>query len=157
GTSSETEETIESDDGNDTETTPLDEDVPEWRLAAMTWYESYPDEGSAECIEYNGCTWAGWFAGLPEQMSPDWVESHNIAAVHEDHFDEFNGKTLRVRKGDKQIDVVVYDMCSDADCDGCCTDNMWAVGFLIDMEIHTADRFGVDGGAVEFICLDCDE
>ncbi|MBN2342099.1 MAG: hypothetical protein JXX29_19310 [Deltaproteobacteria bacterium] len=148
----------EETDSTDDSSQAIDTENLEWQYANLTWYESYPEEGSAECIEYNGCEWAGWFAGLDEQMTPEWVESHNIAAVHSDHFSTYNGKTLRVRFGDEhQIDVVVYDMCADSDCDGCCTDNMYATGFLIDMEIHTAERFGVMGGIVEFACLDCNK
>ncbi|MBN2525078.1 MAG: hypothetical protein JXR76_01710 [Deltaproteobacteria bacterium] len=48
-------------------------------------------------------------------------------------------------------------MCSDDDCDGCCTENMEETGFLIDIEIHTAKRSGVFDGIVEFACLGCDE
>lgn len=144
------------DSDSDSIATEIDTDILEWQQANLTWYESYPDEGSAECIEYNGCQWAGWFAGLSDQMSPEWVEQNNIAAVHSDHFSTYDGKTLRVRRGtDNQIDVVVYDMCSDDDCDGCCTNNMWKTKFLIDMEIHTAERFGISGGIVEFACIDC--
>lgn len=95
--------------------------------------------------------------GLPDQMSPEWVAANNIASVHSDVFGAYNGKTLRLRgPGGQEIDAVVYDMCSDDDCSGCCTQNMQQTGFLIDLEIHTADRFGVYGGVVEFTCLDCE-
>jgi len=41
------------------------------------------------------------------------------------------------------MDVQVVDMCSDKDCDNCCTDNMRQanVDFLIDFEKFTAARF----------------
>ncbi len=142
---------------DDSEGDTADTDDLEWREANLTWYESYPEEGSEECIEFNGCEWAGWFAGLPDQMSPEWVAANNIASVHSDVFGEYNGKTLRLRgPGGQEIDAVVYDMCSDDDCSGCCTQNMRQTGFLIDLEIHTADRFGVYSGVVEFTCLDCE-
>jgi hypothetical protein len=147
----------DSGNGDDSEGDTADTDNLEWREANLTWYESYPEEGSEECIEFNGCEWAGWFAGLPDQMSPEWVAANNIASVHSDVFGEYNGKTLRLRgPGGQEIDTVVYDMCSDDDCSGCCTQNMRQTGFLIDLEIHTADRFGVYSGVVEYTCLDCE-
>lgn len=128
-----------------------------WNQAVLTWYESYPDEGSEECIEYNGCEWAGWFAGLDNQQTPEWVAQNNIIAVHEKDWNTYRLKTFRLRKGDYEIDAIVYDMCSDADCDGCCTRNAGDIGFLIDMEANTKARFGNQGsGIVEWICLDCD-
>ncbi len=125
------------------------------RQANLTWYTSYPDPGSEECIVYNGCQWAGYFAGVDGQMSETWVEEHNIAAVHEKDFDTFALKTLRLSQGDHEIDVVVYDMCADSDCDGCCTQNAEGPGFLIDVESFTAERFGVNDGVVDWYCLDC--
>ncbi|MCL4101437.1 hypothetical protein MMG03_001015 [Fibrobacter succinogenes] len=128
----------------------------QWNRANLTWYESYPDEGSEECIEYNGCEWAGWFAGLDEQQTPEWVAENNIIAVHEKDWNTYKLKTFRLRKGGHEIDAVVYDMCSDADCDGCCTRNAGALGFLIDIEVNTKARFGGQGsGVVEWTCLDC--
>jgi hypothetical protein len=50
----------------------------------------------------------------------------------------------------------VYDQCSDADCDGCCTRNKNKSGFLIDLESYTSKKFGVDADVVEWKCLDCD-
>jgi hypothetical protein len=134
---------------------PVDDDALVWRRANMTNFESYPDPGSEECIEYSGCDYVGQFAALDDTQSLDWVSEHNIAAVRFDHFGEYELKTLRLRSGDKTIDVVVYDECADTDCDGCCTENSSETGFLIDLEIHTADRFGLHDGIVEFACLDC--
>lgn len=127
-----------------------------WQEATLTNFESYPDPGSSECIEFSGCDYAGYFAAFPGvQQSPEWVEMHNIAAVHSDDFGSLRGKTLRVREGGRRIDVTVYDLCSDSDCDGCCSRNREETGFLIDLEINTADRFGVYGGVVQWACLDC--
>jgi hypothetical protein len=126
-----------------------------WRTADLTWYTSYPDPGSEECIEYNGCTWAGQFAALPDKMPESWVAANNIAAVHGKDFERYRLKTLRLRQGTRQIDVVVYDMCSDSDCSGCCSANSSNTGFLIDIESYTADRFGTRSGIVEWMCLDC--
>jgi hypothetical protein len=125
------------------------------RKANLTWFTSYPDPGSEECIQYNGCTWAGQFAALPNKMPESWVQANNIAAVHERDFAKYKLKTLRLKSGTRQIDVKVYDMCSDADCDGCCTKNAASTGFLIDIEKYTKERFGVDGGTVDWTCLDC--
>lgn len=127
----------------------------EWRTANLTNFTSYPDPGSEECIEYNGCQWAGYFAALDDQQTEAWVEAHNIAAVHSDDFDDYKLKTLRLKQGSLQIDVVVYDMCADSDCSGCCTANSSPTGFLIDLESYTADRFGSGDGIVEWACLDC--
>lgn len=129
-----------------------------WNKANLTWYESYPDEGSEECIEYNGCEWAGMFAGLDDKQTPEWVAEHNIIAVHEKDWETYKLKTFRLRKNGHKIDAVVYDMCSDADCDGCCTKNAGSTGFLIDIEVNTKVRFGNQGsGVVEWACLDCVE
>ncbi|WP_437580017.1 RICIN domain-containing protein [Sorangium sp. So ce887] len=128
-----------------------------WRTATLTWFESYPDPGSEECIEYNGCTWAGQFAALDGQQPESWVRANNIAAVHSKDFAAYRLKTLRLRKNGREIDVKVYDMCADSDCSGCCTQNARPSGNLIDLEKHTAERFGVPAeGQVEWRCLDCD-
>ncbi len=153
---------------------PDDEDLV-WHQANMTHYTSYPDccdsngdisqecqdnpnaNGCDECVNYNGCTWAGMFAGLDGQQSRQWVMDHNIAAIHEDDFGTYGGKTFRLRQGEHQIDVTIYDMCGDSDCDGCCTENASQNGydFLIDLEDYTMERFGGSDGTVEWACLDC--
>ena len=127
-----------------------------WNRANLTWYTSWPEPGSEECEDYNGCTWAGWFAGLEEQQTEEWVSEHNIIAVHEKDWDTYKLKTFRLRKNGHTIDAVVYDMCSDSDCDGCCTQNAGKIGFLIDIESYTRKRFNNYGsGVVEWTCLDC--
>lgn len=128
-----------------------------WNKANLTWYTSWPDPGSEECIEYNGCTWAGYFAGVEGQKSEEWVEQHNIIAVHEKDWNTYKLKTFRLRQAGHTIDAVVYDMCADGDCDGCCTKNAGKLGFLIDIESYTMKRFNNQGdGVVEWICLDCE-
>ena len=124
------------------------------RKANLTWFTSYPDPGSEECVRYNGCKWAGQFAAVGKK-SKAWVKSHNIAAVHSKDFNKYKLKTLRLSKGGKTIDAVVYDMCSDSDCNGCCTRNARSTGFLIDIEEHTAGRFGSRSGTVDWVCVDC--
>jgi hypothetical protein len=136
----------------------VDESKLEWRRARLTNFESYPAEGSDECVEFSGCDYEGDFAALRTKQSKEWVMMHNIAAVHSDVFQEYKLKTLRLKndRGHK-IDVTVYDACADEDCDGCCTRNAAETGFLIDLEIYTADRFGMHDGIVDWACLDCDD
>jgi hypothetical protein len=130
--------------------------IGEWNQANLTNFESYPDPGSEECIEYNGCTWAGQFAGIDGTQTEQWVMEHNIAAVHSADFEQYKLKTLRLRMEGDEIDVVVYDECSDDDFEGCCTANSSETGFLIDVEKYTMQRFGHGDGIVEWVCLDCD-
>jgi len=128
-----------------------------WHQANLTWYTSWPEPDSEECIEYNGCTWAGYFAGVEDQMTEEWVSQHNIIAVHEKDWNQYKLKTFRLRMNGSTIDAVVYDMCSDSDCDGCCTENAGEIGFLIDIEKYTRERFDGNGdGVVEWTCLDCE-
>ncbi|MCK9523366.1 MAG: hypothetical protein M0R76_10045 [Proteobacteria bacterium] len=145
--------------GTDTDTgTPVDPGNLTWRKANLTWFESYPDPGSPECIQYNGCHWSGYFAYFPtEQKSEAWVAANNIIAVHQKDFEAYKGKTLRLRQGANTIDARVYDLCSDSDCGGCCTRNANYNGhnFLIDVEIYTYNRMGAIHGEVEWACLDC--
>ena len=139
-------------------TTALGDTV--WNKAYLTWYISWPDPGSEECIEYNGCEWAGYFAGLSDQQTEEWVSEHNIISIHEKDWGKYKLKTFRLRQNGKSIDAVVYDKCSDNDCDGCCTRNAGNLGFLIDVESYTCERLtgskeGCDG-VVEWTCLDCE-
>ena len=128
-----------------------------WNKANLTWYTSWPEPGSEECEDYNGCTWAGWFAGLEDQQTEEWVSEHNIIAVHKKDWDTYKLKTFRLRKNGYTIDAVVYDMCADDDCEGCCTKNAGKIGFLIDIESYTKARFNNQGsGVVEWTCLDCE-
>lgn len=128
-----------------------------WHQANLTWYTSWPEPGSEECVEYNGCTWAGYFAGVEGQMTEEWVSQHNIIAVHEKDWEKYKLKTFRLRMNGSTIDAVVYDKCADSDCEGCCTENAGEIGFLIDIEKYTRERFDGNGdGVVEWTCLDCE-
>lgn len=131
-----------------------------WNKAYLTWYISWPDSGSEECVVYNGCEWAGYFAGISGQQTEQWVSEHNIISIHEKDWGKYRGKTFRLRQNSNTIDAVVYDMCSDSDCDGCCTKNAGNLEFLIDVESYTCERLtgskeGCDG-MVEWTCLDCE-
>jgi hypothetical protein len=127
-----------------------------WRKANLTMYESYPAPGSEECIKYSGCKYEGLFAFLDGKQPQSWVKVHNIAAVHRKDGQDYRLKTLRLRHGAREIDVKVYDVCGDDDCDGCCTKNSRETGFLIDIERYTAERFGIYDTVVDWACLDCD-
>ena len=136
------------------------DDPAAWDRANLTNYESYPEEGSEECIKYNGCKWAGRFAGVSGQQTEEWVMEHNIVAVHEKDWDKYKQKTLRLRQNGYTIDVQVLDECGDKDCDNCCTKNATKNGlnFLIDIEKYTRAKFNGQGsGIVEWCCVDCEE
>ena len=131
-----------------------------WHVADLTTYISYPEPGSEECIKYNGCTWAGqlqYFQDVAKSQS--WIQQTHIVAVHSDFWSEYIGKKLRIwqetNRGVHQIDVMIYDICKDSDCNGCCTANKERTGFLIDMEIYTFNKFGGERGEVQRACLDC--
>ncbi len=126
-----------------------------WKKANLTNYESYPDPNSDECLNSNGCDWVGLFAFLNNKQPESWVMANNIVSVHSKDSSEYQLKTLRLRQGDNTIDVVVYDYCSDSNCDGCCTEASIETGFLIDIEKFTMERFGSGHGIVEWKCLDC--
>ncbi|HVK75465.1 MAG TPA: hypothetical protein VM734_19180, partial [Kofleriaceae bacterium] len=126
-----------------------------WRNANLTNFTSYPAPGSEECEDYNGCTWAGYFAFVSGRQPESWVMANNIAAVHSRDANTYKLKTLRLKQGSRQIDVKVYDMCADSDCNGCCTRNASQTGFLIDIEKYTMQRFGSGDGIVQWACLDC--
>lgn len=117
-----------------------------WYKARLTWYQSYPKIDSEECIKYNGCEHAGYFAYLGYQKSSEWVEENNIVAVHSEHGKWLGLKKLRLRADpeDEGNEIVgtVYDICADEDCYGCCTRNAKETGYLIDLEISTLMRLG---------------
>ncbi|MCK9523648.1 MAG: hypothetical protein M0R76_11515 [Proteobacteria bacterium] len=127
-----------------------------WRRANITHYTSYPEPGSEECINYSGCLYAGYFSCWPTTQKPEsWVQANNIVAVHSKDWQQYSGKLLRIRQGAQQIDAWVYDMCSDNDCNNCCTRNS-PTGFLLDLESYTYQRFGGSPTEGEFACLNCD-
>jgi hypothetical protein len=127
-----------------------------YKKANLTNFTSYPEPGSDECENYNGCMWAGYFAFVDGKQTENWVMNHNIIAVHSKDANAYKLKTLRLKKGGKQIDAIVYDMCSDSDCSGCCTQNSKSTGFLIDIEKYTMAKFGNQGdGTVDWACVNC--
>lgn len=146
---------VQNPGSQDVSTTKVDAEV--WRKANLTNYESYPLPGSPECVEFNGCTWAGMFAFLNDKQTLSWVKANNIISIHSKDAGKYKLKTFRIRQGSKQIDAKVYDNCADSDCNGCCTINANenGIGFLIDLEKYTVQRFGSGSGIVEWRCLDC--
>lgn len=124
----------------------------EWKTARKTWYESYPDPNSEECIEYNGCTWEGQFAACSGKKPESWVAEHNIASAFPD-FADLRLHDLCLRKGTNTIIVTVLDTCADSDCDGCCTTNLGTMDQLIDLESYTNERWGVADGSIEWADL----
>jgi hypothetical protein len=127
-----------------------------WKKANLTYFESYPTSQD-ECDNYNGCYWAGRFAYVNGKKSKSWVAARNIVAVHQKDGPKYKLKTIRLKRGSKTIDAVVYDICADSDCNGCCTRNANKGGhkFLLDLEVHTADRFGHKSGTVDWQCTTC--
>jgi hypothetical protein len=123
-----------------------------WKTARKTWYESYPAPGSEECVEYNGCAWAGQFAACQGKKPEQWVRQRNIAAI----FPSFGALALHdlcLKSGDKTLVVTVLDTCGDQDCDGCCTKNRGDADALIDLEKYTNQRWGLEDGAITWADL----
>lgn len=123
-----------------------------WKSANKTNYESYPAPGSAECIEYNGCTWEGQFAACSGKKPESWVKAHDIVAAFPD-FKTLALHDLCLRHGSKTMIVTVLDTCGDSDCDGCCTRNLGDAQQLLDLEKYTNERFGVPDGRIEWADL----
>ncbi len=123
-----------------------------WKTANKTNYTSYPDPGSEECIEFNGCTWEGLFAACDEKKPEAWVAEHDIVAAFPD-FQELALHDLCLRKGSKRLVVTVLDTCADSDCDGCCSENQGTADQLIDLESYTNARWGVPDGPIEWADL----
>lgn len=123
-----------------------------WRSAHKTNYESYPDPGSEECVEYNGCAWAGQFAACDGKKPEAWVERHNIASLFPS-FPEHRLHDLCIRSGQRTMVVTVLDTCADSDCDGCCTRNRGNKDALLDLEKFTNERWGLPDGNVEWADL----
>ncbi len=123
-----------------------------WRTGTHTWYESYPDPDSEECIDYNGCYWEGMFAACSDKMPEDWVAAHNIVAAFPD-FNELKLHDLCLRSGNKYLIATVIDTCGDDDCGGCCTENMGTNEQLIDLESYTEQRWGVSAWNIEWADL----
>ncbi len=135
-----------------TDTSACDDPNLVWRSARKTNYTSYPDPNSEECIEYNGCMWAGQFAACDGVKSEAWVAAHNIAAAFPS-FDDLALHDLCLRQGNTRMIVTVLDTCGDDDCDGCCTRNQGSADQLIDLESYTNERWGLPDAQIEWADL----
>jgi hypothetical protein len=141
-------------DGDGTTGSPTslcDDPALVWHTGNKTNYESYPDPGSRECVEFNGCKYVGQFAACENTMSERWVMAHDIVAVFP--LGDLALHRLCLRSGDATIVVTVLDTCADSDCDGCCTENLGDADALIDLEKYTNERFGVEDGPIEWADL----
>jgi hypothetical protein len=130
-----------------------------WHSANKTTFDSYPDPGSPECIQYNGCAYEGGFAACNKTESKAWVSSHNIVSVFPNLGKASQGigalalHGLCLKSGSKSIVVTVLDECADSDCSGCCTQNKGSAEELIDIESFTDARWGVDDGPIQWADL----
>lgn len=102
-----------------------------WRPVNLTVYKQ---------SEHNGKT--------DVAMAPyKWDVNDNFAAVHTADFNQWKGKTVEIKWGNKQFKVKIVDSCADTDCsDGsCCTTNRNknSAGFLLDLYYRTANKYGV--------------
>lgn len=143
-----------------------------WREAFLTGYSSYPDPGSKECIDYNGCKWAGLFA-YHAKMTEEQVKQTNILSVFVLAFGDagpYKNKIFQVVDPDTSNTIVanVLDTCSDSDTpNNDCSNNAKRSkdGILIDMEFYTAQRFlarsfnkdfsDFPNKLVKFRCINC--
>lgn len=123
-----------------------------WHTGQKTNYTSYPEPGSEECIDYNGCFWEGQFTACTGKLEEKWVAATDIAAVFP-MFDELAHHQLCIRQGDRLMIVNVIDSCGDADCDGCCTENKGDAEALIDLESYTNTRWGLADSRIEWADL----
>jgi hypothetical protein len=123
-----------------------------WKTANKTEYTSFPEPGSAECVEYSGCDYMGMFAACAKTATEDWVAAHNIVAAFPD-FATLKMHDLCLKAGNKSIVVTVIDTCGDSDCSGCCTRNKGTADELVDVESYTAARFGVADGRIQWADL----
>jgi hypothetical protein len=121
-----------------------------WYSARLTNFNSYPEAGSNECDQFNGCEWTGQFYGEDGPHSEAWVRQHNIVAVHMKDWDWLGNQTLRLRQDSRIIVAQAIDACADSDCDNCCTKNLGGDGYLIDIEKSTMQRFQSGDGLVDF-------
>jgi hypothetical protein len=122
-----------------------------WKSGSKTNFQSYPDPGSVECIQFSGCDYVGQFAACNKMEPKSWVMSHNIVAV----FPQGNLflHDLCLKSGSKTIVVTALDTCADSDCSGCCTENKGNADLLVDVEEFTDARWGVDDGPIQWADL----
>jgi len=110
-----------------------------------------PTANTDECVQYNGCRWAGYFAykscsgadvtDNDGQCTIDFVQKNNLVSFFSlsGEHQQYRGKKIRIEAKGKTIEALVVDTCGDSDCGGCCSTNAGKStdGFLIDMERET--------------------
>lgn len=65
-------------------------------------------------------------------------------------------QTFLITQGRRRIRAKVCDICSNDDCDNCCSENIGDKDLLIDMEANMLERFGGNGaGTVTWTCINC--
>jgi hypothetical protein len=126
----------------------------DWKSGRKTYYNSYPDPDSEECLEYNGCYWEGLFAGCSGKRPEAWVAETDIVAVYP-MFEALVHHELCIRdpQSGRVLVVNVIDTCNDADCNGCCTQNQANFDALIDLEFYTNERWGLPDGELQWADL----
>lgn len=152
---------------------------PGYQEAVGTYYVSWPNPGSKECVANSGCKWAGLFhhpkltAGPPQgPCSPGaklldggdgtvrcrWPESvvsqWRLASTWENDSSLLNQQLEIFIQSTPQRKVLVNvgDVCSDADCDGCCSNNTGKGAYkLIDIEkFPVAQLLGISPTSLAF-------
>jgi len=75
-------------------------------------------------------------------VSQNFVNNVNIVAVHSIHWEQYKYLPLDITYNGVTGRFIVLDLCSDSDCDGCCTANMNMAGngFLTDVDSSAARR-----------------
>ncbi len=118
----------------------------------MTVYQSYPPQGSTECITYSGCMYEGQFAYCGPTETQSWVAQNNLVSfftIADKGAGAMANHKICLKSGSKSIVGDVVDTCGDSDCNGCCTQNAKGADALCDIELSTDGRFlnvGLNGG-----------
>jgi hypothetical protein len=135
-----------------------------WHTCNYTVYESYPPQGSAECIQYSGCMYEGQFAYCSQTETQSWVASHNVVSIYtlaDNGAGPYANHKICMKYGGQSIVADVLDTCGNSDCGGCCTQNSQGAEGICDTELGTDGRFlmqGLNGGqnGVQFADLGAD-
>ena len=90
-------------------------------------------------------------SGAPVRLDPE-TTARAFFTTHGD-INAYKNQKIRIDKGSKTVECNVVDTCADADCDGCCTENAGASGYLIDMEYWTVLRDYGEGQAYGQVCF----
>lgn len=93
------------------------------------------------------CKYRGQFYCNANTWGEARVARKNIVAFFttadpnaENFYENYCGKKIRIWKGDVSFRATIRDTCADSDCDGCCSVNASAEGYLVDIELQTVLR-----------------